>query len=351
MLKNKLYLVLSLVMATLLPISFAAGEYYGFDSYEAYLQNYYAYESVSNSVSNAELPTVPTSPVSHYAATENIELRSVSVNNAAGVRTIKPITVFTATPVGVNTVAQQDNLSATTSQYYQYYNGFSSYDAYLNNYYATIGNLADGRSITPSNLTPLQTSSCLSANDILNIDVEGQYLSCDGTLYTVTQNANSPVATPEFAVNYNIAYQRIIDVKPEVVKPEVVTPEVATPVYVYPEVTEIVSAPEVVAYRNVQALDFQVGFSYTFNDDLKLTLLELNDNRCFAGQYCAHAGEVVAKFRTDLGNQSSMMTVRLEPGEEAEANFLLANTSIKFTGINYDTTTGKAALQSVVRRP
>ncbi len=308
----------SLVLTAFLSLSFAAGEYFGFDSYQAYLNNYY-----SQQVAQGYLPTIPTTPARQIAQSP---------------KTIQPITVFTPA-----TTEQAQQSVATVPVEQNYYNGFLSYQAYLNNYYATIGSISGA---TPENLEPLQTQSCLSVNDILKTDIEGQYLACDGTLYTVTRNTETAVTAPKFLLNYSIQYERITEVAPQA------EGTIYTPVYVYPELTpkaEVVDPVPAIAFNKIQALEFSIGNSYTFENGLKLTTLEINDNRCFAGQYCAQAGEVVAKFRIDFRNEQNLLTVTIEPGEEPEINFLLANTSIKFTGLKYDQVSGQPVIQSVVR--
>lgn len=326
--KKTLLSICTIALTTLLTVSFAAGEYFGFDSYEAYLSNYYSQERIAAS---SELVNIPTRPEARVTV------------NAVRPKTIQPVTVFTATPNTTNTQVTSVQLEPTL-QTTNYYNGFSSYEAYLNNYYATIGG---SRNVTPEELLPMQTTTCLSADDILKTDVEGQYLSCDGTLYTVARNIDVAETAPQFSVNYTIQYDQISETTPDLVG--------FTPVYVYPEQTpemprtETVEPVAPVTFKNVQALDFEVGNSYTFDSELNLSVLEINDNRCFAGQYCAQAGEVVAKFRIDFRNERNLLTVRLEPGQEPEINFLLANTSIKFLGIKYDQVTRQPLLQSVVQ--
>lgn len=270
-----------------------------------------------------------------FAESESYQMYLDRINNT--VRTIQPVTVFIPT-------TQTQNQQTNTQNYQtQHYNGFSSYEAYLNNYYATVGN---ARTVMPSDLEPVQTTTCLTVSDILKINIEGQYLACDGTLYTLTRNESVATTPARFLLDYSINYQEIA--------PEVVTPEatVFTPVYVYPEVearTQVVEPVPAVGFNTVQALEFEVGNSYTFDNGLKLTVLEITDNRCFAGQYCARAGEVVARFNVDFRDQRNLLTVTMEPGEEPEVNFLLANTSIKFTGIKYSQVNGQALLQSVVQ--
>jgi len=310
------------LIATVLSCGFAAGEYFGFDSYQEYLNHYY-----SQNASNAVLPTIPTTPSTQVAVTP---------------KTIQPVTVFTP---AVSTIPVEPRIATVPTQYY---NGFASYEAYLNNYYATIGN---PRTVAPANLAPMQTTSCLTVSDILKTDVEGQFLACDGTLYTVTRNEAAIAAAPKFLLNYSIQYQNLVQ-EPADFDPVRPAPTVYTPVHVYPDLTpkfETVDPVPAVDFNKVQALDFQVGNRYTFDSGLSLTVLEISDNRCFAGQYCARAGEVVARFTVEFRGEQNLLTVNMEPGEEPEINFLLANTSIKFTGINYDQISGQPLLQSVVQ--
>jgi len=239
------------IVASVLTCSFAAGEYFGFDSYQSYLNHYYSQQA------NTVLPTVPTIPVAQVGQIPN-----------QTPKTIQPVTVFT--PATTTVIATNPVQQAPV----QYYNGFSSYEAYLNNYYATIGN---PRTVAPANLIPMETTTCLTVSDILKTDVEGQFLACDGTLYTVTKNETALATAPKFLLNYSIQYQDIVQ---EEVVPEAT---VFTPVYVYPELaprTETVEPVPAIGFNKVQALDFQVGNRYSFDSGLSLTVLEMNDNRC-----------------------------------------------------------------------
>lgn len=78
--------------------------------------------------------------------------------------------------------------------------------------------------------------------------------------------------------------------------------------------------------------EFSVGQSYQFSNGLVMTVETLNDNRCPQNVQCVWQGDIAATIRLALGNDIRNITVSMVAGAQAP-EVVVSNASIQFVGL------------------
>lgn len=223
--------------------------YNGFSSYQAYLDSYYAGQNVPS----------PTVDPCGFAQAMSI---LVSPNNCAPTTRLLPGTSNTSTA----------------------FNGYSSYQAYLDAFYARTG------STQATQQTPSPSVNNSATSGYYGYNSYNEYLNAFYAL-------NNRGATTAPATNYNVDYS-------------VTTTPTSTQGY----------------------FDFVIGQPYQFNNGLIMTVETLNDNRCPQGVTCVWQGDIAAQVRLVKDNDIRNVTVSIAEGVQTP-QVVVEDTSVQFMGL------------------
>ena len=290
-----------------------AGTFQGFASYQAYLDNYYAQNGASQTTGSQTATQANTANT--FAAVTPVTVYTSQVGANAAVNT----TVNTAINTTVNT--------ATTSV--GAFQGFASYQEYLDNYYA------QGSSLN----TSTQTQQPTSTDPFQGFGSYDAYLAnFQATNGTVTNQNNYSVynvvptqttQAPNYSVDYSITQQQVpnnatifTNLNPQTPFYPITPPQPATPP---------------VVENQGDFFDFEVGSSYSPVQGLIVTVLSIQDNRCPANVQCVQAGNITATVELQSASVQRSFQITILPGEEP--SIVVGDTNLSFIGLsNYSPT-------------
>ena len=248
----------------------ATNAYNGFASYQDYLDNFYAGQNVP----------APTVDPCGFAQTMSI---FVSPNNDCA---------------PVNTVTPTRTTTTTTA-----FNGYPSYEAYLEAFYAgTTTSTGPSQQTTPAVNTSV-TSGYYGYNSY------EEYLQA----FYALNNTSAPTTTNPTAPagGYDVSYT------------------VTQTGNQAPPRTDTQVAPS----TNVSGyFDFVIGQAYEFSNGLIMTVESLSDNRCPQGVQCVWQGDIAAVVRLEKDDEDQRANVSIVQGRQAP-QIVVDNASIQFVGL------------------
>lgn len=293
----------------------SAGLYQGFSSYQAYLDNYYA----QNGGSSQTTQTATTPAITNIVSTTQIAPT--------------PVTVYTS-PIGSGQISSVPTTTITNTATGAF-QGFSSYQAYLDNFYAQLGNTSP---------TTNQVSTTTGTGPFQGFDSYDAYLSNylatvgasgPGNNFSVnTVITNQSTQAPNYAVNYGITQLQLQDANG-------VSYTQLSPQFGPLTAPQNTTANQPVAvntnYTQPGFFDFEVARNYTLFQSVGLRVISIQDNRCPAGVQCVQAGNITATVELEFANARRSFTITILPGDEPIIG--VGNTSLRFIGLSNSSNT------------
>ncbi len=295
-----------------------ASSFQGFASYQEYLDNYYAQNGGTQNT-NSQSTSQATNQTSSSIQTNTFPTLNIGT----------PVTVYT-TQIGANAttnIAPTQPINAGTFQ------GFASYQDYLNNFYSqntTVGNASP---------TVNNTQAPVATDPFGGFGSYEAYLAnYQATVGTITNNtvANNysvynvvPTQTtqaPNYTVNYSVTQQQ----QNGGTSYTQLTPQPYIQPYI--QTTNNQSPMLNSDYNQPGLFDFEVGREYTLFQSLGISVLSIQDNRCPAGVQCIQAGNVTANVQIEFGGVKRSFTITILPGDEPSIG--VGNSSLRFIGIS-----------------
>jgi len=304
--------------------TYAAGTFQGFASYQAYLDNYYAQNGgQANSNQSSQTSTQTT----NQAVTTAPSMTS----------SMTPVTVYT-TLVGSGTSttpAAQTIVNQAATSNSGAFQGFASYQDYLDNFYSQNGGFSAATGTTNTQVQqPVETDPFLGFGSyeayLANFQATSGLTTAVGATTSPTTTANNysvynvvPTPTtqaPSYAVNYSVYQQQLQNGYTQL------SPLPVTQPINYPVTTVNTD------YSQPGFFDFEVGRDYTLFQSVGLKVLSIQDNRCPQGVQCVQAGNIVTTVEIQFANVRRSFTITILPGDEPTIG--VGNTSLRFIGLS-----------------
>jgi len=275
-----------ITLAALFITSGLAQSFNGFASYQDYLNNYYAQNQQVQSRAATVVPVIRaipnnnTTPYNGFASYQDYlnnfyAGQNVSNPNAypCGFQNILSLLVYGNDNCPPNTTAPRSTNTGFTNT--DPFNGYPSYQAYLDAFYAG--------TVSPRNLANTNNSS---------LNNYYAYNSYD-----------------EF-IRANYGNNNTLPGRGGTLPPSNPTPSTSLSGF----------------------FEFSVGQTYQFSNGLNMTVETLTDNRCPLNVQCFWQGDIVATVRLAIGNDIRNVTVSMIEGREAP-QVVVNNASIQFVGL------------------
>lgn len=256
--------------------------YNGFPSYQAYLDNFYGGQNV---------PSPSVDPCG-FAQTMSI---FVSPNNDCA--PVNP-------QINPQINPQRTNVADTTTPF----NGYPSYQAYLDAFYANQGAPAV---TTPPATTPAVNTSATSGYYGYNSYEE--YLQAFYALNNTGSATTSSSGTSPSGYNVDYTVTQTSTAPPRTTSPT--TPEPQQP------------STNVSGY-----FDFVIGQAYQFSNGLIMTVETLTDSRCPQGVQCVWQGNIASTVRLEKDAEDERVNVSIVEGQQAP-RIVVENASVQFVGL------------------
>ncbi len=303
-----------LTLLALLISNGAAQSYNGFASYQDYLNNYYgqsAYQTPTPIRAVTYTPyTTTTSPYTTQQTNTTSAYNGFASyqdyldNFYAGQNVPSPavdpcgfaqtMSIF----VSANNDCAPVNTPRVTTQptTTTAFNGYPSYQAYLDAFYA--GQVAPQQTVPQQTTSPVNTSV---TSGFYGYNSYEEYLAA----FYVVNNTAAPTTTPNpgYNVNYTVT---------QTTPPRAPTPEPSTNVSGY--------------------FDFVIGQAYQFSNGLIMTVETLTDNRCPQGVQCVWQGDIAAVVRLEKDSEDRRVNVSIVQGTQAP-QIIVDDASIQFVGL------------------
>lgn len=323
--------VLRLSLVTLLAFLIsngAAQSFNGFASYQAYLDNYYgqsayqsAYQTPTPIRTVTYTPNTTTTP--YYTQNTRQTVQTIQTNNTspyngfasyqdyldnfyAGQNVPSPsvdpcgfaqtMSIFVSPN---NDCAPVNNARIVTQPVATTtaFNGYPSYEAYLDAFYAG--------QVAPQQTTPQQTTAPVNNSVTSGFYGYNSYEEYLAAFYAVQNTTPPATTTPNsgYNVNYTVT---------QTTPPAAPTPEPSSNVSGY--------------------FDFVIGQAYQFSNGLIMTVETLTDSRCPQGVQCVWQGEIAAVVRLELDTEDRRVNISIVNGQQAP-QIVVADASVQFVGL------------------
>ncbi len=253
----------------------SSGTFQGFASYQAYLDNFYAQNGQAQGQSGQS-----------GQSGQQVNNQQVTQTTNTQQLVATPVTVY-STQIGAATRLGGGPLTApttTTNTSTGAFQGFASYQDYLNNFYAQNQNAG------------------IAAN-------------------------NQTTQVPSFGVNYTITQLQLQDANG--LSYTQLSPQ--TNAQTNAQATSYQQVPISTDYSQQGFFDFEVGRSYSLFQTVGLRVISIQDSRCPAGVQCIQAGDITATVELEFENERRSFTVKILPGDEPIIG--IGNTSLRFVGL------------------
>ena len=224
------------------------------------------------------------------------------------------------------------------------FNGFASYQDYLNNYYASQNVRSTSVNVNPCGFQNLLSlfvfgdNNCVSLTSptrnfitpLTNTNHFSGYNSYDefmravyGNNYTLGSRSGTTSSNHFSGYNsYNEFIQAVYGNNNTVGRFTGITP----------------TLPPTPSTSLNQSYELSVGQSYQLSNGLIMTVQTLNDNRCPLNVACIWQGDITATVRLEMGNDIRTITVSMVEGAQAP-QVTVNNASIHFVGLGQNTNT------------